>query len=207
MFFTNPRSIHRTNKEYTQNTIIKRPNIGMNMVIPINNNATKASTTNQVQSTNPKIIVDMTWGKAYWLFFHTIAVKIKPEYYLQYRDHLFGIVTEICNNLPCPNCAQHASEYIKKIDVKSLKTKDDFIMCLFIFHNSVNKRKSFPEFSVDELRSKYSTANLKNIINYFIHYYRMDYRSIRMIADTMHRQRSATRILQWLQSNVNLFNL
>jgi len=204
MYFTNPRSIQQNNKIYTQNTNKSKPNIGMGLTIIKNN--VKASTNTQIQPPAPKPINDITWGKSYWFFFHTMAAKIKPEYYLQYRNHIFGIVKEVCNNLPCPDCTQHATTYINKINVTSLKTKEDFIMCLFEFHNSVNKRKNFPVFTVDELLEKYSKANFKNIINYFMHYYRMEYRSIRMIADSMHRQRSATRIISWLLSNHTLFN-
>lgn len=211
MYFTNPRSVQQNNKLYTQNTNKTRPNIAMGITIIRSNTTarskTQASTNIQVQSSTPKPQNDIIWGKSYWFFFHTMAEKIKPEYYLQYRNYIFDIVKEVCNNLPCPDCAQHAIQYINKINVNSLKTKEDFIMCLFEFHNSVNKRKNIPVFSVDELLQKYSKANFKNIINYFMHYYRMEYRSIRMIADSMHRQRSATRILNWLQANNNLFML
>lgn len=205
MYFTNPRSIQQNNKIYTQNTNKSKPNIGMVMNILINN--TKPSTNTPVQPhAVPTPIVDITWGKSYWFFFHTMAAKIKPEYYLQYRNHIFDIVKEVCHNLPCPDCTQHATSYINKININSLKTKEDFNMCLFEFHNSVNRRKNFPVFSVEELIQKYSTANFKNIINYFMYYYKMEYRSIRMIAESMHRQRSAKRILEWLQSNHQLFN-
>jgi hypothetical protein len=207
MYFTNPRSIQQNNKLYTQNTNKTRPNIGMGMTITRSNAKPSTNTIVQPSAPKPKPNSDITWGKSYWFFFHTMAEKIKPEYYLQYRNHLFDIVKEVCNNLPCPDCSQHAVSYITKINVNALTTKEDFIMCLFEFHNSVNKRKHFPVFTVDELLQKYSKANFKNIINYFMHYYRMEYRSIRMIADTMHRQRSATRIFNWLQTNNNLFIL
>jgi hypothetical protein len=205
MYFTNPRSIQQNNKLYTQNTNKSKPTMGMHMNIVVN--AAKSTTNIQPSPPSAKHVPDITWGKSYWFFFHTMAEKIKPEYYLQYRNHMFDIVKEVCHNLPCPDCAQHATSYIKNINVNSLKTKEDFIMCLFEFHNSVNKRKNVTIFTVNELLQKYSKANFKNIINYFMYYYRMEYRSIRMIADTMHRQRSATKILNWLQSNSNLFNL
>lgn len=207
MYFTNPRSIQQNNKIYTQNTNKTRPNIGMGMAIPRSNPKPSTNTIVKSSAPKPKPNSDITWGKSYWFFFHTMAEKIKPEYYLQYRNHLFDIVKDVCNNLPCPDCSQHAVSYITKINVNALKTKEDFIMFLFEFHNSVNRRKNFPVFTVDELLEKYSKANFKNIINYFMHYYRMEYRSIRMIADSMHRQRSATRIFNWLQTNYNLFML
>lgn len=207
MYFTNPRSIQQNNKIYTQNINKTRPNIGMGMTITRSNPKPNTNIIVQSSVSKPKPTSDITWGKSYWFFFHTMAEKIKPEYYLQYRNHLFDIVKEVCNNLPCPDCAKHAVSYITKINVNALKTKEDFIMFLFEFHNSVNRRKNFPVFTVDELLEKYSKANFKNIINYFMHYYRMEYRSIRMIADTMHRQRSATRIMNWLQTNNNLFML
>lgn len=207
MYFTNPRSIQQNNKLYTQTTNKTKANINMGIITYISNSKPTTNTQLQPSTTKPTSKTDISWGESYWFFFHTMAEKIKPENYLQYRNHMFGIVKEVCNNLPCPDCAKHATTYIQKINVNSLKTKEDFVMCLFEFHNSVNRRKKFPIFTLNELLQKYSKANFKKIINYFMYYYRMEYRSIRMIADTMHRQRSATNIFKWLQSNFHLFNL
>ena len=52
----------------------------------------------------------------------------------------FNIIRQICYNLPCPECRKHASNYINKISLHSVKTKEDLIFVLFTFHNDVNRR-------------------------------------------------------------------
>jgi len=203
MYFTNIRSINRNN--IISNITNNKPNMQMQM--GISNRYIKPTSNTIVKQTTPvnesnKIL----WGPPVWFFMHTMAEKIKPEYYATNRTFLFDIIKQICNNLPCPSCAKHATEYISKIDFNSLKTKDDLIMFLFQFHNSVNKRKNYPEFPVEELRSKYEKANFAKIIQYFLYYYKMEHHSVRMIADSMHRIRSAININEWLMTNRHIFN-
>lgn len=145
------------------------------------------------------------WGPPTWFFFHTLAEKVKPELFLEYRAALFGIITDVCKNLPCPSCSMHASQYIDKINVNSLQSKDDLIKMLFDFHNNVNVRTNKPLFSYHELRLKYKQANFINIVNHFIYYYKMEHHAIRMIADDMYRKRSAKTIIDWLHSHRDIF--
>jgi hypothetical protein len=145
------------------------------------------------------------WGPPTWYFFHTLAEKVKPELFLQHRAALFGMIKDICKNLPCPTCSAHASQYIDKINVNSLQSKHDLIKMLFEFHNNVNARTNSPQFSYDELLSKYKQANFVNIVNNFMYYYKMEHHAIRMIADDMYRKRSAKSIIDWLHAHRDIF--
>jgi hypothetical protein len=115
------------------------------------------------------------------------------------------MIKDICKNLPCPTCSAHASQYIDKINVNSLQSKHDLIKMLFEFHNNVNARTNSPQFSYDELLSKYKQANFVNIVNNFMYYYKMEHHAIRMIADDMYRKRSAKSIIDWLQAHRDIF--
>jgi hypothetical protein len=203
MHFTNTRSIIKPNVEKIQPK--KLNNILMDRI------------QRQVVPTRPKSVIPnpiatvnttkdaMLWGAPTWYFFHTLAEKIKPEYFETNKNTLFNIIKSICSNLPCPSCSLHATQYINNIQLNSIKCKEDFIMLFFNFHNEVNRRKNKPKFSYDELRTKYAKANLINIINHFIYYYKMEHHAIRMMTDDFHRKRLSKNIIDMLHSKIHIF--
>jgi len=44
----------------------------------------------------------MKWGEPTWFMFHTLAEKIKPEYFSIVRVDFLNIINTICANLPWP---------------------------------------------------------------------------------------------------------
>jgi hypothetical protein len=107
------------------------------------------------------------WGNAVWLVFHTLAEKIKEEHRHE-LPILVSHIAAICNNLPCPDCQQHASRTMAHVNKASISaSKEALIDFLWKFHNDVNKRtktKFYPKESLD----KYKTANTYNVIRHFI---------------------------------------
>lgn len=207
MHFTNARSISKTSVN------INNPKVSQQSLFVMNRTFAKphSSSLNKSQSVLiPSQTIDtskqITWGPPFWYFFHTLAEKIKPELFLENRDEVIGIVREVCRNLPCPSCALHATEYMNKIMNNSIKTKEDFKLMLFEFHNSVNVRKHVPLYLYSDLQVKYKQANFINIVNNFMHYYKMDHHVVRMIADNMYRKRSAQNIINWLHAHQNVFD-
>ena len=149
----------------------------------------------------------MKWGEPTWFFLHTMAEKINEEKFPEVRKNLLEIVYSVCTNLPCPDCSNHAKIYLDKINFNTIQTKDDFRNMLFIFHNSVNARKGFTLFSYDDLLSKYSSANMVNIVNYFLNYYLKKNSAPQMIANDMFRRRIITTVKDWLTNNMNVFDI
>jgi hypothetical protein len=206
MHFTNVRSISRINQQQAVNAVKPQIITMFNMThvrnrhvpAPINAIAEQPAT---VDPRN-KIL----WGPPFWFFFHTLAEKVKPELFYENRDAIFGIVREICNNLPCPTCTSHATQYLNNINFNAIQTKQDFVMMLFEFHNSVNKRKNIPIFPYSELQPKYEKAIFINIVNHFMHFYKIEHRVIRLMSEDLYRRRSAKSILDWLHANQHIFN-
>lgn len=166
-----------------------------------------------IQPTNNAIIQPtapvkpkMLWGAPTWTFLHTLAALVnETQYPLIYKD-LFRIIFTICTNLPCPICSKHAQEYLTKINVNSLHTKQDMILLLFSFHNEVNKRKNEPLFPVSELE-KYKLGNYKAIVNNFIIHFQEKTRNIHLIADEMYRQRNVGLVKTWILDNINIIDM
>ena len=149
----------------------------------------------------------MKWGEPTWFLFHTLAEKIKPEFYADLQKELLNLIYTICSNLPCPTCAKHATQYMNTINFNTLTTKESLKLMLHRFHNEVNRKKGFAEFPLDELDKKYSAANTVNIIHNFIAYFEDRSSNMRLIADNLHRSRVVLQIKAWFNKNIGCFEL
>lgn len=193
MLFSNPRS----------NT---RPNNNMNMmpmVRPVVKNATPNTRTSLPPPEPSK--KKMKWGEPTWIFLHTIVQKIKDDRFIAMRDQLLQKINIICRNLPCPDCSAHAAKYLDAINFKTIVSKEDLKTFIWTFHNEVNKRKGIP-LADRSVLDKYSTANTKNVINYFLVMYSDKSPSIKMIANDFYRQRLIKDLQTWLIANIANFD-
>jgi len=148
----------------------------------------------------------MKWGEPTWFLFHTIAEKIRPEYFTLLRTDLFNMIHQICTNLPCPICATHAKQYLASTNFATIVSKDHLRFFLHKFHNDVNQRKGYAMFPLEELNAKYEKANTVNMIQNFIFYFedRLP-NSHRMISDNLYRQRIVSVIKLWFNKNIQYF--
>jgi hypothetical protein len=147
----------------------------------------------------------LLWGEPIWFLFHTLAHKVKDLSFLKVKSELLNIIFLICTNLPCPDCANHATRYLQGINFDAILTKEQLKDMIFNFHNSVNMKKGYPIFPRDQLDSKYETAITVNIINNF--YYKFDKSSHnqKMAANSFHRTRTIQRMKSWITNNINNF--
>jgi hypothetical protein len=216
MFFSNPRQIASINNNNNNNNIINMFHNQINR-ISINqgliNKHRHASSDIQspapiikTQPTNPEK-KSMKWGEPVWFLFHTLAYKVNENTFSIIRKDLINIIYTICSNLPCPDCAKHATQYMNSINFNSIQTKEQLKDMLFIFHNTVNKKKGFPIFPHDELDSKYSKANTLNIIKNFMVTFENKHKSIHMISDDMYRIRISNNLKIWFNANIQYFSL
>ena len=205
MIFTNPRTISNGTIPKQTITWIQKYNklISKQVSIPLPlPTQVKTITEEPVEPSKKK----MKWGEPVWFFFHTIAEKVHPDRFAIIRIELLKMIYNICKNLPCPICAQHAGQYLDNTNLNTIQTKEQLIEFLYTFHNEVNRRKGFDMFPIELLRTKYAAANTINIIRYFLTSFLDKSYSIRMIADDFHRKRLVDEIRAWLASNLHHFN-
>lgn len=148
----------------------------------------------------------MPWGKPTWFMLHTMAEKIQNEHFSRLRIEIINIIKRICNNLPCPDCSKHATNYINNINFDNIQTKEQLKIMLFQFHNSVNAKKNVPLFEYKDLDTTYKSANTVNIISNFFHYFLKQSYSGRMGTDNFHRTRMVQDIKLWFQTNIQYFD-
>jgi len=147
------------------------------------------------------------WGPTVWTLFHTLAEQINDDAYPYLSRQMFSMIVSICNYLPCPDCAKHATEYMNNINFNTIQTKEQLKNTMFIFHNTVNKNKGFSIFQIEDLDSKYSQANTLNIIRNFMVHFENKHKSLRMISDDMHRARISNNLKEWFNTHIKYFDM
>lgn len=145
------------------------------------------------------------WGPIMWNFLHTIVESIHEEHYNKVHKDLFQYIKSICGFLPCPTCANHAKEYLKRVRDGHISTKDGFRNVLFNFHNDVNKRTKKQQYKVEDL-DKYKTSSLVNTYNQFFKLFTKK-GNLQQINQSFQRKLISQNFIQWLKRNQYCFQI
>jgi len=146
------------------------------------------------------------WAPPTWAFFHTFAAKVNKQFFEANRDQCLSIIKMACNCLPCPECTRHAIHFFTRVNRNTVKTKEDLILMLFDFHNSVNRRLGKAQFTKESL-VMYNNYRIDIALVNFINGYSSKYGSIMsgIISTLGKRQSTARAIRSWMKNNWNNF--
>lgn len=144
------------------------------------------------------------WGPPVWNLLHTMAAKVKEDKYHTIYLPLYNYVIQICYNLPCEICSNHAKSFLHKIKPHDLKKKSDLINLLYVFHNLVNKLKEKKMYKYEEL-SIYNHYNLVTVFNQFSKNYNTK-GNMKLLASSFHRNRILFDFKSWLLQNMGCFD-
>ena len=143
------------------------------------------------------------WGPPIWLFIHSLVFKLKDEMYCHVGKQLFNMIKRITAYLPCPECSQHAVKFLSGINTDTIKTKEELIRVLYLFHNSVNVRKNKPLYNFSDL-NKYESVNLQQAYNNFRKVYH-NRGNINLLAESFQRDLLLKDLKIWLSHHSNKF--
>lgn len=143
------------------------------------------------------------WGPPTWILFHTLAEKIHEDTFPILGSQLFFHIKKICANLPCPECSQHASAFLAKINFNGIKSKSEFKEMICFFHNTVNFRKKKPIFNPIGL-DKYKKVNTITAYNNFVAVYHTR-GNMKLLADSFQRKIVLVDFKKWLMNNIQSF--
>ena len=146
------------------------------------------------------------WGNATWYLFHTLAEKIDEQYFLENKAEFFNIITIICRNLPCPECAEDSSTILKKANLNNLNSKENLKEFFFEFHNKVNTNLKKQIFNKDNL-IKYQSAVPLNIMKHFIQKYFTRGYNEKMLMHSFSASKIETQIKKYLMDLYNNGNI
>ena len=144
------------------------------------------------------------WGNATWELFHVLAEQLENPAII---GQLMRFILQICHNLPCPDCTDHARAYWARVDLSKIRTRDDLRLRLHAFHNTVNARNRTPPFPVENLSAVYGHGKGKKLSASF-RVWASAYNSRgspKLLADEFHRTRLINDFRNWLLSNFQHF--
>ena len=149
------------------------------------------------------------WGPCVWYLFHTLAYKAVPSNFNEIKDELIQYIQRICANLPCPECTQHATDYMKSHYriINQITTKDHLHYFLVDFHNAVNVRKNKPAFTYEQANEQYSRAKTPDIVLYFFRIYgeRSSGGNLKMFTNGFQKQLLLSDFSAWMVRNYSKF--
>ena len=143
------------------------------------------------------------WGPAVWSLFHTLAEKVNANAYPHLARQMFNLIVRICRFLPCPECSTDAGNFLAKIKVENLKTKEDFKKTFYLFHNYVNAKKRTPMFNYINLNI-YQRYRLIPIVNNFILCYNTK-GNMKLLNESFQRQFVVKDFKNWFSANIRAF--
>ena len=144
------------------------------------------------------------WGPSTWIFMHTLAAKIKETSFPLIGPNLIMSLIQICNNLPCPECSEHAKQFWSKVKTSNINNKTDLINLLFVFHNMVNKRKQIKAFKYENLKY-YENKNLIETYNTFSKNFNTR-GNMSLINESFRRNMMLTSLRKWIMLNIIHFD-
>lgn len=207
--FTNQRAIYKQPEKKNTLMFTSGRNVISKPLPPMGRLPSQHSTTSlpnlykKEKVLQPKVL---KWGPPFWYLFHSMAEKVDEDAFTVIRTELLNVIFLICQNLPCPDCTNHAVQYLNSVNFRAIQTKNELKDLLFIFHNTVNERKGNPIFSRTELDEKYERANMNAIWANFITEFSKKQKSIHMIANDFHRANISKILKTWYQTNAKYFD-
>tara|TARA_B100001142_G_C14282605_1_gene635548 strand:+ start:485 stop:955 length:471 start_codon:yes stop_codon:yes gene_type:complete len=147
------------------------------------------------------------WGEPTWHLIHTLAYKLKDEYESEVPI-LANKLKQLCKNLPCPDCAQHATYVLNSSNINTISKKKDLELFMFEFHNIINLKLSKNNFDYSELNKKYSKMSLVTVIQtFFFNINKRRNRSNIGMLLNMHINNFYRSFAKYLKSNLFKFNV
>jgi hypothetical protein len=144
-----------------------------------------------------------SWAIPTWLFLHTMVAQVSEEKYASIKEELVYQIKNICAVLPCPDCAQHATQYLSGLKLSHVPTKDALQTALWRFHNTVNAKTGKPVFPLDKM-DIYARSNLRVMYAVFIQEFTKPVRNPKLIMDVLARDRVIARFKQWMANTFGL---
>ena len=87
---------------------------------------------------------------------------------------IWDFIKDVCRNLPCPFCAEHATMLLNKYKYyNKIKKKDDLKQFILEFHNIVNKKTKKP-LQDKTILNKYKSININKLLQLWNYHFTLD---------------------------------
>jgi hypothetical protein len=145
------------------------------------------------------------WGPTTWKLFHCLAEKIKIQHESNQSIciQLFQVIKQICGALPCPDCSMHATHSLKNISNGEINTRQKLVNILYLFHNSVNRRKKKHLYNYSNINI-YRTYNLLQVFRQFLSVFHTQ-GNMQQLTESFRRQMVIKNVKGWFYDNIRFF--
>ncbi len=143
------------------------------------------------------------WGPATWTLFHTLIEQLNEEAFIFVAPQMYAQFVKICRLLPCPECAQDATQFLAKINSSHIKSKIDFRNTFYLFHNWVNAKKRKPLFNYSNIQI-YGKYNIIVVFNKFLSVYHTK-GNMKMLNESFQRNLTVNSFKGWFTSVISAF--
>jgi hypothetical protein len=104
------------------------------------------------------------WGPKLWFFLHTISFEYNPS--IETKKSYSTFFNSLAPIIPCEICRLHYTKFLKNNPIEnSLDNKESLIKWVLKCHNNVNKINNKPEWSYNDLMSKYTSIFKNDLYN------------------------------------------
>jgi len=141
------------------------------------------------------------WGPPIWTLFHALSSQLNNPDLIK---PLFMYIQRICRFLPCPECSEDATTFLRNVRLTDLKTVEDLTKTLYLFHNHVNRKKKKTLYNYSDM-SKYKSCNLIAVFRNFVRVYNTR-GNMKMISDDFQRNMIIADFKKWLGTNISSFS-
>tara|TARA_Y100000992_G_C21156439_1_gene438860 strand:- start:206 stop:655 length:450 start_codon:yes stop_codon:yes gene_type:complete len=141
------------------------------------------------------------WAISTWQFLHTISIQLNNNLFERDKQIILNICYNICTNLPCPTCSEHARHALNSNNYWRISNLEQLRQFMFNFHNTVNKHTGKKIEDVTIL-DKYKHYKISVVVNNFIRYYPKSYDTgLKLsISGQITRKKIVKDLLSWLKS-------
>lgn len=121
----------------------------------------------------PDYPITDNWGPSLWIILHSLAERggkvIAPSFRDDEKRQWINIIELLPKIIPCPNCREHAQDWINKHPITAIKeiSSDELYSWLttwvYTFHEDVNYRTGKQSFDKGMLAQTYRSINILQI--------------------------------------------
>lgn len=144
------------------------------------------------------------WGNATWFMMHTLAQKLRTEH--EYAvPSLLQQFDNICGNLPCPDCAEHASRMFATANIRAVVDKNSLIRFLYELHDAVNRRLDKQCPTMEECCELYNRGHTVVILKHFFKVMKDIKSQDRAMIYGFRRQQCMKAFAEFMDANLHIF--
>jgi len=147
---------------------------------------------------------DKSWGRDVWVFLHTIVSKLRSEHFDDHHKTIIDYIFKICSVLPCPECTKHSMEFLQTVHFKNVKSCEDIIEIIYVFHNQVNKNTHKKEFPVESL-SVYKNMDMNRVFVSFSNTYNKRVPPL-LMGQSSRRRKLTNELKEYLEKNKEIYD-